>query len=65
METYIHYLSRFSLYTRTRAEYEKNVLRLSPDQCNAIDRISLKKELDSLNSENTFLSSQIERNNFV
>lgn len=44
METYIHYLSRFSLYTRTRAEYEKNVLRLSPDQCNAIDRISLKKD---------------------
>lgn len=44
MENYIHYLSRFSLYTRTRSEYEKSVLRLSADQKKAIDRISLQKD---------------------
>lgn len=44
MENYIHYLSRFSLYTRTRAEYEKSVLRLSRDQVSALERISLQKD---------------------
>lgn len=37
LQDYIHYLSRFSLYTRTRAEYEKSVLRLSIKQKEAID----------------------------
>ena len=44
LEDYIHYLSRFSLYTRTRADYEKSVLQLSTEQKNAIDTVSLKKD---------------------
>ncbi|WP_187759769.1 hypothetical protein [Thiospirochaeta perfilievii] len=43
LEDYIHYLSRFSLYTRTRADYEKSVLKLSVPQKEAINRITLKK----------------------
>lgn len=38
-ELYMSYLERFTAYTRSRADYERSVLQLSPEQKKAAERI--------------------------
>jgi len=38
-ELYVSYLERFTAYTRSRADYERTVLQLSPEQKKAAERI--------------------------
>ncbi len=38
-ELYLSYLERFTAYTRSRADYERTVLQLSPEQKKAAERI--------------------------
>jgi hypothetical protein len=44
LERYLDYQSRFSLYTRSRRDYETQVVRLSPEQQQALDRIDFTKD---------------------
>ena len=39
LETYLQYVSRFSLYTRTRADYERSLSRMTPEQKEAVDAV--------------------------
>lgn len=45
LEQYLRYLSRFSLYTRTRMDYEQLVSRLTPEQEEILSSVSLDKHL--------------------
>lgn len=38
-ELYVNYLERFTYYTRSRAEYERSLMKLTPDQLQASKRI--------------------------
>ncbi len=40
LDTYVQNVSRFSLYTRTRMDYERGLLRLTPEQEEAADAVS-------------------------
>lgn len=42
LETYLRYLGRLSIYTRTRMEYEQSVGRLTPEQEEAVEAVRLK-----------------------
>ncbi len=39
LERYLGHLARFTLYTRTRRDYERSLMRLSPEQREAVDEI--------------------------
>jgi hypothetical protein len=39
VQSHIAYLSRFTTYTRSRSDYERSVLTLSPEQQDALERI--------------------------
>ena len=39
LDRYVHQLSRFSLYTRTRMDYERSVMTLTPEQAEAVKGI--------------------------
>ncbi|MBT3271936.1 MAG: AAA family ATPase [Spirochaetales bacterium] len=39
VDEYLSYLSRFSLYTRSRLDYEKSLTKLTPEQQHAVDAI--------------------------
>lgn len=45
LEQYLRYLSRFSLYTRTRMDYEQLVSRLTPEQEEILANVGLDKHL--------------------
>lgn len=44
LKEHISYLQRLSTYSRTRREYEQNILRLSPDQEEALGKIRLQHD---------------------
>lgn len=44
LKEHISYLKRLSNYSRTRREYERNILRLSPDQKEALGKIGLNHD---------------------
>ena len=44
VQSYIENLQRMSLYTRTRRDYEKSLIRLTPEQQNVLDRIKLNHD---------------------
>ena len=39
LDLYVHHVSRFSLYTRTRMDYERSVMQLTPEQTEALESI--------------------------
>ena len=39
LDLYVHHVSRFSLYTRTRMDYERGVMQLTPEQTEALESI--------------------------
>ena len=39
LERYLEHLARFTLYTRTRRDYERSLMRLTPEQRDALDEI--------------------------
>ena len=39
LDLYVDHVSRFSLYTRTRMDYERSVMKLTPEQSEAVDGI--------------------------
>jgi hypothetical protein len=39
LERYLAHLARFTLYTRTRRDYERGLMRLTPEQREAVDEI--------------------------
>jgi len=39
LERYLGHLARFTLYTRTRRDYERSLMRLTPEQREAVDEI--------------------------
>jgi hypothetical protein len=39
LDLYVHHVSRFSLYTRTRMDYERSVMQLTPEQVEALQSI--------------------------
>jgi len=41
---YLEALSRITVYTKTRLDFEQNLIRLSPEQNKIIDQIKLKKD---------------------
>ena len=45
LERYLRYLARFSLYTRTRMDYERMVSQLTPEQEEVINSVELSKHL--------------------
>jgi UvrD/REP helicase N-terminal domain len=45
LERYLSYLARFSLYTRTRMDYERMVSQLTPEQEEVINSVELSKHL--------------------
>ncbi len=42
LETYLRYLGRLSIYTRTRMDYEHTISRLTPEQEEAVEAVRLK-----------------------
>ncbi len=42
LETYLRYLGRLSIYTRTRMDYEHTISRLTPEQEEAVQAVKLK-----------------------
>ncbi|HUX20399.1 MAG TPA: UvrD-helicase domain-containing protein, partial [Spirochaetia bacterium] len=44
LERYLHYLGRFTIYTRTRMEFEQSISELTPEQEQAISAASMKKD---------------------
>ena len=44
LRKYLRYLSRFSLYTQTRLDYERHIGKLTPEQEDVVSNISLKKD---------------------
>lgn len=42
LETYLRYLGRLSIYTRTRMDYEHSISRLTPEQEEAVKAVKLK-----------------------
>lgn len=44
LQKYLRYLSRFSLYTQTRMDYERYIGKLTPEQEEVANSISLKKD---------------------
>ncbi len=44
LRRYLRYLARFSIYTRTRMDYERSISQLTPEQEDAVGAISLKKD---------------------
>jgi hypothetical protein len=44
LEQYLEYLDRFTLYTRTRADYERSVTKLTPEQQEVMDGIDLSHD---------------------
>ncbi|MGA2763283.1 MAG: UvrD-helicase domain-containing protein [Spirochaetia bacterium] len=46
LDLYVDHVSRFSLYTRTRMDYERSVMKLTPEQSEAVD--SLRPGFDFL-----------------
>ncbi len=44
LERYLHYLGRFTIYTRTRMEFEQSISELTPEQEQAISAVSMKKD---------------------
>ncbi|MFP4383414.1 MAG: UvrD-helicase domain-containing protein [Spirochaetia bacterium] len=44
LQKYLRYLSRFSLYTQTRMDYERYIGKLTPEQEEVTNSISLKKD---------------------
>lgn len=39
LDLYVHHVSRFSLYTRTRMDYERSVMQLTPEQAEALESV--------------------------
>ncbi|HUI70030.1 MAG TPA: UvrD-helicase domain-containing protein [Spirochaetia bacterium] len=39
LDVYVELVSRFSLYTRTRMDYERSVMKLTPEQSEAVDAL--------------------------
>lgn len=39
LDLYVDHVSRFSLYTRTRMDYERSVMKLTPEQAEAVDAL--------------------------
>ena len=39
LDLYVEHVSRFSLYTRTRLDYERSVMKLTPEQAEAVESI--------------------------
>ena len=44
LERYLRYLGRFTIYTRTRMEYEQSISELTPEQEQAVSAVSMKKD---------------------
>lgn len=44
LEEYVEYLDRFTLYTRTRLDYERTVMKLTPEQQEIIGAIDLSHD---------------------
>jgi superfamily I DNA/RNA helicase len=44
LERYIRHLGRFSVYTRTRLDYERSLVRLTPEQRDAVESITLRHD---------------------
>ena len=39
LDLYVQHVRRFSLYTRTRMDYERSVMKLTPEQQQAVDAV--------------------------
>ena len=39
LDLYVDHVSRFSLYTRTRMDYERSVMKLTPEQAEAVESV--------------------------
>jgi hypothetical protein len=44
LERYLHYLGRFTIYTRTRMEFEQSISELTPEQEQVISAVSMRKD---------------------